>query len=185
MTPFRGILPAGRLALLHGVFVAISPAPEAPPPEPPTVDVTLADGSKLKAKLLDKELVVRTKHGPQTVRMADIQEVSFATRPRPEDAERVSAAVKLLGHPDFQTRERASLSLRDCPDATLPLLHAAAKGTDPEVATRADHALKGRRFTPRPADTVKTLDGCTLVGTVECERVRMRRSHRRRSEGAR
>ncbi len=64
----------------------------------------------------------------------------------------VAARVRDLGSPDFETREKAEARLVELGEKAAKALEEAAKDEDPEVARRAERALRKIRRAPRRAD---------------------------------
>ena len=54
----------------------------------------------------------------------------------PQDKDRIKKLIALLGHDNWQTREKACEDLSRLGPAALPLVHAAAQSKDPEVVMR-------------------------------------------------
>lgn len=151
--PFAPVALLGALivAPTHGPAVASSVAPESGSASGPTdVEVKYIDDSTMKLKILDDRLELVTRYGLLQIPLSEVRRIEFATRTPPDVAERVSAAIARLGHPDFQAREAASAELRTYRErAYLPLLKA-LKHQDPEVSRRAEEALRHlqSRLTP-------------------------------------
>lgn len=123
---------------------APDPTPTEPPRAVPSVEaeVKCVDDSTLKIKLLDDKLDLGTKYGSLQIPVADIRRIDFAHRCPPDVIEKIAQAISKLGHPDFQTRERATADLKGLRERAYPYLLKAIKNDDPEISRRADEALK-------------------------------------------
>jgi hypothetical protein len=157
------------------LFVPLHPTDAAPDPTPtPTepakttgieVEVKCIDDSTLKLKLLDEKLELVTKYGFLQITVADIRRIDFAARCPADVAEKISLAISKLGHPDFQTRERATAELKGYRERAYPFVLKAIKHDDPEVSRRADEAAKyiqakvpAGMLEPRENDVIFTED---------------------------
>lgn len=135
--------------LLAGLVFAPAPGSSAPvgqpaakAPAPVEVEAVGLDGSVLKLKVLDEKLELATRYGTVQVPVVDVRRVEFASRCPADVAERVKLLIGNLGHPDFESREKATAELREYKErAYLPLLKA-VKHSDPEVGRRADEAVR-------------------------------------------
>jgi hypothetical protein len=129
------------------------------------VEVRYIDESTMKLKLLEERLELVTKYGVLQIPIADVRRVELASRVPPEVAEKVSAAIGRLGHPDFVIRERASAELKGYRERAYPALVRATKHADPEVGRRAEEAVRhlqlkvpANHLEPREFDIVHTED---------------------------
>jgi HEAT repeat protein len=66
----------------------------------------------------------------------------------PEQEEEFKAAVRRLGHDDFEVRERASRHLTEAGRLAVPFLKAALNDPDLEIARRAKRALEDMKVPP-------------------------------------
>jgi hypothetical protein len=139
---------AATAAALFGSHERASAAPDPTPTElarPATgveVEVKCIDDSTLKVKLLDDKLELITKHGYLQIACAEIRRIEFGHRCPADVIEKIVQAISKLGHPDFQTRERATAELKGYRERAYPYLLKAIKHEDPEVSRRADEAIK-------------------------------------------
>jgi hypothetical protein len=134
-------------ALLTSVHRAVA-APDPTPPDTARpapgveVEVKCVDDSTLKIKLLDDKLELVTKYGFLQIAVTDVRRIEFGHRCPPDVVEKIAQAISKLGHPDFQTRERATADLKAYRERAYPFLLKALKHDDPEVSRRADEAVK-------------------------------------------
>jgi hypothetical protein len=135
---------AALLTSVHGTAAAPDPTPsEAARPAPGVeVEVKCIDDSTLKIKLLDDKLELVTKYGFLQIAVADIRRIEFGHRCPPDVIEKIAQSISKLGHPDFQTRERATADLKAYRERAYPYLLKAIKHDDPEISRRADEAMK-------------------------------------------
>ena len=143
------VVPLSLIALLAVAFNPNNPA--APASQQPAaakpvtgieVEVKCLDDSTLKVKLIDDRLDLSTKYGSLSIPAADVRRIDFATRTPPEVLEKVNGLINVLGHPDFETREKATAELRGYRErAYLPLLKA-IKHPDAEVSRRAEETVR-------------------------------------------
>jgi hypothetical protein len=92
--------------------------------------------------LLDDKIELVTKYGYLQIATADVRRIEFGHRCPADVVEKIVQAISKLGHPDFQTRERATADLKSYRERAYPYLLKAIKHDDPEVSRRADEALK-------------------------------------------
>jgi hypothetical protein len=135
---------AGFLTSIHRTAAAPDPTPsEAARPAPGVeVEVKCIDDSTLKIKLLEDKLELVTKYGFLQIAVADVRRIEFGHRCPPEVIEKIAQSISKLGHPDFQTRERATADLKAYRERAYPYLLKALKHDDPEISRRADEAMK-------------------------------------------
>ncbi len=135
---------AGVLTSVHPTAAAPDPVPSEParPAAGVEAEIKCIDESALKLKLLDDKLELVTKYGFLQISVSDIRRIEFAHRCPPEVAEKIATAISKLGHPDFQTRERATADLKAYRERAYPYLLKTLKHDDPEVSRRADEAAK-------------------------------------------
>jgi hypothetical protein len=96
----------------------------------------------IKLKIIDPQLELNTRYGTVHIPLTDIRRIEFATRTPPDVAEKVANLIASLNHPDFDTRERVSVELRNLQErAYLPLLKA-IKHEDVEISRRADDIVR-------------------------------------------
>jgi hypothetical protein len=143
-------------------------------------DITMADGSHVRALMLDPSVVVLTKFGALTIPFAELRRVEFGFR-FPEGVEaKVEEAVAKLGSSAFAEREAAERSLMEFKEYAVPAVRRASKSTDPEVSRRADAVLKrltdrlpDEKMNMKDQDTVTTSE-FTIRGRVQPTEVRVR-----------
>jgi hypothetical protein len=185
----RSLVWAAPFALSAAVFQApLRPSLAAPDPTPaePThaaagldVEVKCIDDSTLKLKVLDEKLEFATKYGSLNVIVADIRRIEFAHRCPQDVVEKIAQAISRLGHPDFQTRERATAELKTYRERAYPYLLKALKHEDPEVSRRADEAARAiqarvpaGQLDPRENDVIYTEDS-KIVGKLSLATLRV------------
>lgn len=139
-----GLSAVAFLTSIHRTAAAPDPTPsEATRPVPGAeVEVKCIDDSTLKLKLLDEKLELITKYGFLQIAVADIRRIEFGHRCPPDVVEKIVQSISKLGHPDFQTRERATADLKAYRERAYPFLLKALKHDDPEISRRADEAMK-------------------------------------------
>ncbi len=166
---------------LHRTSAAPDPTPVEPAAKPAgfEVEVKCVDDSTLKIKLLDEKLELVTKYGFLQIAVADIRRIDFAHRCPADVAEKITLAISKLGHPDFQTRERATAELKGYRERAYPFLLKAIKHDDPEVSRRADEALKSiqakvppGQLDPHETDVIYT-DDSKITGKLTAQTVRV------------
>jgi LCCL domain len=163
-------------------------APDPTPPEAarPTpgleVEVKCIDDSTLKIRLLDDKLEFVTKYGFLQIAVTDIRRIDFATRCPPDVAEKIALAISKLGHPDFQTRERATADLKAFRERAYPFVLKTLKADDPEVSRRADEVVKhiqtrvpAAQLEPRDSDVIYT-DDSKFSGKLTAQTLRVNTS---------
>jgi hypothetical protein len=139
-----GLSAAVILASVHRTTAAPDPTPPEPARPVPGVEVEVKciDDSTLKIKLLDEKLELVTKYGFLQIAVADIRRIDFGHRCPGDVVEKIALAISKLGHPDFQTRERATADLKSFRERAYPFVLKALKHDDPEVSRRADEVVK-------------------------------------------
>jgi len=187
----RSLLRATPLALLTAVVLgpvfgsAAAPAPTVPtgaaasPAAPAEVEVRYIDDSVMKLKLLDERLDLHTKYGTLSIPTADVRRIEFAARVPADVADKITAAVGRLGHPDFQTREKASSELKEYRERAFPTVLKAVKHSDPEVSRRAEEVVRylqvklpAGHLEPRKHDVIYT-DDSKITGELKVESLRV------------
>jgi hypothetical protein len=145
---------------------------------PVAVEVRFTDDSLLKLSLLDKEIRLNTRYGPQYVPTSEIRYIDFATRIPAGVARRAEAAVTNLGSPQYAIRETAATELLELREKAYPALLRATAHKDPEVARRAEELLKQLReqvpadqLAVRPYDVVWTADS-RIAGRIAAEAIK-------------
>lgn len=144
------------------------------------VEIVCVDGSKLRAKLLDEKIEVKTKYGTLAIPADDVHRVTFALRLTPAEVKRIDDLVVGLGSTDFDTREKAMESLRDLRERAYPALVKASMSADAEVARRAAESVNWLQARVHASvllwptvDTVRTHDGCEIRGTIAVPSLRI------------
>src|SRR5947209_5722697 len=153
MPASRLLVRAAPFALFATLTVATTYGPAATAPTPaqpgsaaappaPEVEIRYTDDSVMKLKLLDERIELHTKYGTLAIPASEVRRIEFAARVTPDVAQKITSAVDRLGHPDFQTREKASSELKGYRERAYPTLLKAVKHTDPEVSRRAEEAVR-------------------------------------------
>lgn len=177
--PFEGTPMTPRLLLLSALLALPgSAAGETPPPAPPgppvEVDIAFADGSNVKAVLLEPALSLSTRYGKLTIPASDVRRVETGMR-YPEGVERrVAEAVARLASPEYRDREKAGKELAELRLYAVPALRLAVKGGDPTRRERAGEAL--RQVTAGLSEAEQTLlrrDEDTVVAAAFTARGRL------------
>src|SRR5947209_3225758 len=109
-------------------------------PNPNDVEFRLADGSRVRMRILQGSLDIETKYGKLTTPISDLRRVEFGIRPAVVN--KIEEAVKRLGHSSFQERDSAMKELIATGAPAYLALQKAAKSKDAEVAQRATKALE-------------------------------------------
>jgi hypothetical protein len=145
----------------------------------PDAEIRCADDSVLKVKLLDDTLELVTRYGTLKIPVSDVRRIDFATRTPPEVADRVTTLISHLNHPDFATRERASVQLREYRERAYHPLVKAAKNPDPELSRRAEESVRfiqqklpAGALEPREYDVVVT-DDAKITGTLSAQSLKV------------
>ncbi|MGQ9590855.1 MAG: HEAT repeat domain-containing protein [Planctomycetota bacterium] len=102
----------------------------------------LRDGGQVAGSPQFESLRVETPYGALTVPRAELVEVRFALRLKPELKARIEAALSRLGDEDFDVREAASADLEAVGAPALPFLREALQSPVEEVHSRAAEILK-------------------------------------------
>lgn len=128
---------------------------------PPTVELRLHDGSRLRGELLTDSLEIDVYYGRLTVPMAEVRKIDFGLHYTPEEETKLRTWVKDLGSLDHPARDKASRELAAHGWRALPMLDGAAGSTDLEVKTRAETAARSIRKvadrSPATGDTIATV----------------------------
>jgi|SRR6185437_1299696 len=150
-----------RIVLLFLFAVIPGPATAA------DVEIVCVDGSKLRAKLLDETIEVKTKYGTLTIPAADVQRITFAMRLTPAEAKRIDDLITGMGSTDFEMREKATTELREMRERAYPALLKASKHADAEIGRRATESMKWLEMRV-PGDTLRqpTVDTIHVEGSV-------------------
>jgi hypothetical protein len=145
------------------------------------VEFVCVDGSKLRAKLLDERLEVKTKYGVLTIPESDVHRITFAMRLTAAESKRIDDLIVGLGNSDFETREKADTELRDLRERAYPTVVKAAKNPDAEISRRAVEIAARLRgsipediLSPPALDEIHTADGSVIRGTIAASSLRVR-----------
>ena len=162
---------------------AAKPAAKAdakPPAGPPEFDVQFADGSNIRAVVLEPSAVVTTRFGKLDIPFGELRKVDFGFRYPAGVEAKVSEAVAKLGAAAFRDREEAERELLAQKEYALTAVRKAAKSGDPEVVRRAEPLLKKLlalvpedRQQARDYDIVETND-FTVKGRFELALVKVK-----------
>jgi hypothetical protein len=106
------------------------------------VEVQMADGSIVRATLLQESILVNTRYGRLTVPAEEVQRIELGLRYPPGAAARIEAAIRKLGSKSFEEREAAGKELLTRGELAYRALTRAAGGRDKEAAKRARDLLK-------------------------------------------
>jgi hypothetical protein len=131
---------AGGLAVSAA---ADGPAIRTTPPQPnDTAEVRFADGSTVRMVLTQSNVDITTRYGKLAVPVADIRRIEFGHR-YPDGVEaKINALVGRLALTEARDREAAVRDLLVYRELAYPALRRVAAGTDPDLATRANAAIR-------------------------------------------
>ncbi len=130
------------------------------------------DGTIIRRITLQEDLEIQTKYGKLTIPVSDLRRIEFGLHIPEKTAQRIAGAMHQLGAKDFQNREAASKELRALGAPAYPALLEAAKGSDPEVARRAQEVLLYLRERVAqedlqiPTEDVIHTSNCVLSGRI-------------------
>jgi len=163
-----------RLVRLFLFVVTPGPATAA------DIEIVCVDGSKLRAKLLNKNVEVKTKYGTLTIPAAEVQRITFAMRLTPTEAKRIDDLVIGMGSTDFEAREKATTELREMRERAYPALLKASKHADAEIARRAKESVSwlemrvpGNALQQPTVDSVH-VEGSVIRGTLSATSLRVK-----------
>ncbi len=146
---------------------------------PEGFEVLAADGSRLRVRLLDPMVPLKTPFGTLSIPAADIHRIDFASRVPADVDQRVADAIAKLGDDEFKLREQGGAELLSLGAVAYAPLLAAARHEDPEVAWRAESLLERLRETvdrqlliSRDEDSIVTANS-QIAGTIELETLRV------------
>ena len=160
-------------ALIAGLFFlpsrdATSSAPDRTTPGAKAatgadVEIRCMDESVLRVKLPNSKLEFVTPYGVLQIPVADIRRIEFAHRTPAAIAEKIALAASKLGHPDFETRDRATEELKTYRDRAYPTVVKLVTSEDAEVSRRAEEIVKfiegkvnATNLEPREHDVIHT-----------------------------
>jgi hypothetical protein len=145
---------------------------QPPSPEPEEAELRYADGSVIRAVILQDRLEVMTRYGKLSVPAREIRHIEFGVHLPPGIEQRVAAAIRELASEQYKNREAAVRDLVALGPHAYPALHQAAKSTDLEVAQRVEIALKRIRAKIHPKhlrlreDDLILTPAFTIVGRI-------------------
>jgi hypothetical protein len=166
------------LVVLSPLPVSAQPAQPADKPAAPArgvVEMSLVDGSTVRATLRDERLEVRTAYGTLLVPAADVQSVEFGRRIPAALAKKIDAAILNLGSAEYKARQVATAELEALGARAYPALVRAAASNDKEVARRAQEVLTKLRESvseeelERPEHDVIHGGGMRLIGRLTAD----------------
>lgn len=152
-----------------------------PPPraEAGLVEVRLFDGSNVRVKLLDEKLPFDSPYGRLLIPCAEIRQIEFGLRLRPQTRQKIAAAIEQLGDPDFDRREAAMMELAGYRQRALRALEQGTHHADVEVVYRCELLLEAfRRQLPKDLQSVHDDDvlqagQSRIVGKLAVEKLRV------------
>lgn len=168
------------VAVALAAGIALTAGAEDPPPakkktpEPDgSAEVKFADGSTVRMVLTQSAVEVTTRYGKLSVPVADIRKIEFGFR-YPEGVEaKIDALVRKLALPDAKDREAAVRELLGFRELAYPALRRVAAGTDAELASRANAAIRqleekvgADKLRVRDQDTIHTTE-FVVTGKIE------------------
>lgn len=89
----------------------VQPAPDAPPADPDTVIVTLAEGSKFAGKLNLKEIKLETSFGVLTIPYHRVLSITPGLNSRSDLGKKVTTLINQMGSTQYSERESAEKEL--------------------------------------------------------------------------
>lgn len=136
---------AGLLSLVSVTALLAAPDPNDAKKENQgvrEVEVRFADGSSVRALLIQEKLEIVTKYGKLTVPSAEVRRIEFGLHTSEELGRKIDEAIRRLTSDTFKDRDLAAQELVSIGAAAYPPLKNAAKSTDQEIAQRAKTALE-------------------------------------------
>ncbi len=147
--------------------------------DPEGFEVLATDGSRVRVRLLDEEVPLKTPFGTLSIPAGDIVSIDFASRVPDGVAQRVTDAIAKLGDDEFKSREAAGAELLSLGALAYAPLTAAAKSEDAEVAWRAEQLLERIQQTVdeqllfnREEDSIVTAKS-QITGNIELDTLRV------------
>jgi len=139
----------------------------------PDVEVRCTDGSVLKLKMLEVQLILKTPYGKLTIPFDKVNEVVCATRIPEDVVKEVGTAITDLGSDEMKKRDAATAELTKLRWKAYSALLKAEKDKDAEVVRRARYLLEKLRkdateeqLEVRERDIVNTVDS-KITGQIE------------------
>jgi hypothetical protein len=105
-------------------------------------EVHFADGSMIRAVMLQDHVEVMTKYGKLTIPVREIRRIDFGIHLSEGVRQRVAEAIKQLGSDTYRQRQEAAKQLLALGVVAYPAVHAASASTDLEVSKRAQAMIK-------------------------------------------
>ncbi len=146
---------------------------------PEGFEVLATDGSRLRIRLLDETIPLKTPFGMLSIPATDIHSIDFASRVPSDVAERVAAAIRKLANVEFKVREEGGAELFALGAVAYAPLIEAAKNEDQEVAWRAEQLVERLRdsvderlLDSRDQDRVVTASS-QIAGTIDLDALRV------------
>jgi hypothetical protein len=106
------------------------------------VEFQFVDSSSLRLAVQTEQIELTTPYGKLLIPVRDIERIEFATRIPEVAAKRIDAAIRDLGHAEFERREAASAELLELRERAYPALLKAEDSSDREVVRRARELLE-------------------------------------------
>jgi hypothetical protein len=135
----------GQLLNLFVLLCLAQGVPDAKPTAtstgPRILEAIFVDQSTLKVQVDRESIDLNTRYGKLAIPLRDVQRIEFGRRVPSDVAKQVDAAIADLGSAQFQAREAAGERLVQFGVHAYAAVARAAKGKDPEVATRAEKVL--------------------------------------------
>jgi hypothetical protein len=136
--------------LLLGVTMVVGQEPSAKKETPAKLganetnilELSMADGSKVRLSLPEMTLRIQTKYGTLDVQGSEIRRIDLGFRYPEGMEEKVKEMVAALGSGSFRTRENAQQDLLRLGVLSVPALKSSLKSSDAEVSQRASEVLK-------------------------------------------
>jgi hypothetical protein len=133
------------LSLVGAAAVLAAPDPNEGKKDNPgvrEVEVRFADGSTVRALLIQDKLEIVTKYGKLTVPSTEVRRIEFGLHTSDELSKKIDDAIRRLASDTFKDRDLAAQELVSLGAAAYPALKNAAKSADQEIGQRAKTALE-------------------------------------------
>jgi hypothetical protein len=164
------------------LFLIAQPQPlqQQPSPEPEEAELRYADGSVIRAVIMQDRLEVMTRYGKLCVPAREIRHIEFGVHLPPGIEQRVNTAIRELASEQYKNREAAVRELVSLGASAYPALIQASKSTDLEVSQRVELALKrirakipAKHLRLREDDLILT-PAFTIVGRIRTPTIQAR-----------
>jgi len=131
---------------------------------PNEVEAHFGNGSVIRMTLLQDSIDVQTRFGKLTVPTREIRRIDFGVHLPEGVDQKVEASIRKLGADDYRDREAAVRELVALGAHAYPALNVAMKSSEPEIARRAEAALRAIQ-TKVPAGQLRQREDDTVTTT--------------------